>query len=345
MPVAPLPGNVRFRAFQAGLQSVWGTPVNATRRLPWRFAPTVDPHWTFPDVDTGTLDPAIAPYRMASDVTGQLTGPLAADDASIMWALTLLGGVSPTGPTDSSYLWQFSPSADTLDDFDLITAEWGDEVAADQWQYSDGVIDQLQLTFPQDLGPIQMQADVRFGSYDYPNAMTAGLDVDRSPEWLYGADTTLYIDDNAGAIGITPLLNTMHDASIQIQNNIDVKRFSNGSNSAFEVAGYGRGARTMQTTFNLGKTTQALQEVVDWLNADPVERFLALDTTSRSTIGVAQHPSQRIRFAGFWFTRQDQTVNSNTTVQLVCNHIYDPNLVSPIDVRVRNRMASLLAAP
>ena len=343
MTVAPLPGNVRFRAFQAGAQPNWDTPVAATRRLPWRFNPTVDPHWTSPDVDTGTLDPAIAPYQMATDITGQLTGPLAADDAAALWALTLCEP-STTGPVDSVYTHQFSPSGDTPDDYYLMTAEWGDDVAADQWQYISGIIDQLQLTFPQDLGPIQIQADTRFGSYAYPSAMTPGLDVDKSPDWLYTADTMLYINDSAATIGITPLVNTMHDASIQISRNTDVKRFANGSNAQFEAAGYAPGARTMQTTFNLGKTSQALAEVVKWLNADPQERFLTLDTTSRALIGAAGHPSQRIRFAGYWFTRQEQAVNSNATIQLVCNHIIDPALVSPIDVRVRNRIATPFAA-
>lgn len=344
MTVAALPGNVRFRAFQMGVQSSWDTPVAATRRVPWRFNPTVDPHWTSPDVDTGTLDPAIAPYRMATDVTGQATGPLSADDAAILWALTLKTA-SPTGPADSAYTYQFSPSGTSADAYELVTAEWGDDVAGDQFQYIGGIIDQLQLSYPQDLGPIQIQADMRFARADYPNAMTGGLAVDTDPQWLYAADTRLYIDDNAGSIGITPLVNAMHDAQIQIARNTDVKRFANGSNANFAAAGYAPGARTMQTTFTLGKTTEAIAEVVKWLNADPVERFLTLDTTSRSTIGASAHPSQRIRFAGYWFTRSEQAVNSNSAIQLVCNHVLDPDLVAPIDVRVVNRMSALLAAP
>jgi len=38
--------------------------------MPWSLAPTVDPHWTNPTADTGTLDQAIAPYKTAVDVTG-----------------------------------------------------------------------------------------------------------------------------------------------------------------------------------------------------------------------------------------------------------------------------------
>lgn len=345
MTVAALPGNVRFRAFQLGKATTFGTPVARTRRMPYRFAPTVDPHWTNPDVDTGTLDPAISPYRMAIDVTGQATGPLSANDASALWAMLLKGGVSPSGPVDLAYTWQFSPAATSADVFELVTADWGDEVAADQWRYEDGVLEGLQLSFPQDLGPIQISADFRFASASYPSAVTPALTVDSNPPWLYAADTALYMNDNAGAIGITQLTNTMHDATIQITNNLDVKRFANGSNTNFAAVGYGRGARTMQTTFTFAKSVAGLAEAAKWLNADPQERFVSLDTTSRRTItgSAATKYTQRIRFAGFWFTRSEQAVGSNSAIQLVCNHIYDPNLANgPIDVRVVNGMSAIL---
>lgn len=337
MTVAAKPGNVRFRAFQLGKETTFGTSVAATRRMPWRFNPTVDPHWTYPDVDTGTLDPAIAPYQMAVDVTGQSTGPLTADDAIYLFGAFLKGGVTPSGPVDSAYTWQYDAAATSADPFEIFSGEWGDEVAGDQFGYGSGVLDQLQLEYPQDLGPIVHTGDWRFASADYPQAMTAGLSVETNPAWLYAADTRLYIDDVYGSIGISPIVDTMHGASIQMQGNVDVKRFANGSNTNFAAAGYGRGARTMQTTFTFAKSVPGIAEAVKWLNADPVERFVALDTTSRAVIGAASHPSMRIRFAGYWFTRSDQAVNSNSAIQLVCNHVYDPDLThGPIDVRVIN---------
>lgn len=336
-----MPGSVRFRAFQLGVETTFGTPVPATRRMPWRFAPTVNPNWTTPDVDTGTLDPAIAPFRTAVDVTGQSTGPLAGEDAQVLWAALLKGGVSPTGPTDSAYTWQFSPAATSQDPFEIFTGEWGDDTT-DEFQYGSGVLDALQLTFPQDLGPIQHQGDWRFATVDYPNPLTGGLDVERDPSWLYAADTELLIDDVAGSIGITRLTDTMHDATIQISNNLDVKRFANGSNANFAVAGYSRGMRTMQTTFTFAKSVAGLNEVAKWLNAAAQERFVVLNTTSRKLIGATSTFQQRIRFAGFWFTRSEAEVGSNSAVQLVCNHIYDPDLVAPIDVRLINDQATIL---
>lgn len=342
MTVAPLPGNVRFRAFQLGAQSAWDTPVAATRRMPWRYTPTVNPNWTSPDVDTGTLDPAIAPYRMGLDVTGQSTGPLAANDAHVLWAALLLGGITPTGAVAKS--WAFQPASASADVYDVFTGEWGDEVEADQWRYSNGIIDQLQLTWPEDLGPVQHTADWRWGTATYPNTRTPGLVVDHAPTWLYGADTTLYIDDVAGSIGISPLLNTMHGNQLTIAANTDVKRFSNGSNGNFNVAGYGRGARTLESTFTLAKSTPGIAEAVKWLNANPQERFLSLDTTTRTLITGSTYYRHRLRFAGYWYTRQEGAIGSNTTMQLVCRHIVDSALAAPIDVLVVNTAATMLPA-
>lgn len=344
MTVTAMPGNIRFRALQLGQQSTFGTPVAATRRMPWRFTPTLDPHWTTPDVDMGTLDPAIAPYRTATDITGQAVGPLAANDAQALWNALLKGGVSPSGPTDSLYTWDYNPASTSQDVYELLTAEWGDETA-DVFRYSDGIVDQLQLQFPQDLGPIMATADLRFGDYLYPHTFTPGLSVDVNPTWLYAADTTLSINDTSGTMGITPLINSMHEASIQISANTDVKRFANGSNANFKVQGYGRGARTMQTTFTFAKSTVALAEVVKWLNDNPQERFIQLETISRRTIGAASHAAQRIRFAGYWFTRSEGAIGSNSTLQLVCNHVYDATSgLAPIGVRLKNSAATLLPA-
>jgi hypothetical protein len=185
--------------------------------------------------------------------------------------------------------------------------------------------------------------DMRYASATYPSPVTAGLIVDRNPAWLYGADTQLCIDDVFGSMGITPLINTMHDATIQITNNLDIKRFSNGSNTNFAVSGYGRGARTLQTTFTFAKSVAGLNEAAKWLNANAQERFISLNTTSRKLIGATSTYQQRVRFAGYWFTRSEAEIGSNTGIQLVCNHIVDPNLVSAIDVRVINAMATMLA--
>ena len=328
MTVAALPGNVRLRGFSLGKETTFGTAVAATRRFPWTFAPTVDPHWTFPTADTGTLDQAINPYRTASDVTGTATGSLAFNDAPYLWAAIAKGGITPTG--GAAKTWAFQPASTSQDIFEIFSGEWGDEVAADQYRYTSGVLDSLALTYPTDLGPVQVSANWRFASATYPNTRTA-LTVDMSPNWVYAADTSIYIDSTAGGIEGTQLVNTMHDATVTITNNIDVKRFANGSNTRFQAAGYGRGARTVEAVFSFAKSTAALTEVADWLNANPVERFLGIKTISPTLIPATATPySHDVRFAGFWFTNAPGTYGTtNTTNQLVCHGIVDSTLTYP----------------
>ena len=341
MTVAALPGNVRLRAFQLGKETTFGTAVPATRRFGWSFAPTVDPHWTFPTSDTGTLDQALPPYRMAVDVTGTVTGPLAYNDAPYLWAALAKGGVTPTGG-GAAKTWAYAPASTSQDIFEIFTGEWGDDTT-DQFQYADGVLDSLTLTFPQDLGPITVDGTAwRFASVAYPVARTAGLQVDPAPTWAYAADTSYYFNDAAGAIDTTQLVNSVHDVTLVVNNNLDVKRFQNGSNSRFQAAGYGRGLRTFQVTYNFAKSTAALAEVAKWLNANPVERFASIRTDSVQAAQVGTNYSQHILFSGYWFTRTEGTYGTaNTTAQLVCQGWLDQTLTYPFSAAVVNTLAAL----
>lgn len=336
MPVAAVPGNVRLRAFQLGKETTFGTAIPATRRFPWSYAPTVDPHWTHPEADTGTLDYAIPPYRMRIDLTGTATGPLAYNDAPYLWAALTKSGVTPT-----SNVWTFTPASTTQDSFEIFTGEWGDETA-DQYRFGSGILNALQLTYPEDLGPVQVSADWRFARITYPQTK-ASLSVDFAPTWVYAADTSVYIDSTAGGIGGTKLTDTVHGLSVNIQNNIDVKSFLNGSNTRFQVDGYGRGLRTNTTTFNFAKTTAALTEVANWLNASPVERFLAIDTVAPDIVTGAVHYAHKLRFAGHWFTNDVAGTygTANTTNQLVCEGWLDQTLAYPFQALVTCGLAAL----
>lgn len=340
MPVNAIPGNIHFRAYQLGKETSFGTPVPATVRLPWRFVPTVDPHWTPPDVDTGTLDPALPPYRTATDVTGTSTGPLDYNSAPYLWAALIKGGVTPSGGTDKT--WAFAASSTTQDPFEIFTGEHFDDVAGNDYRYGSGVLESLQLTYPQDLGPIQTSASWRFATVDYPQAHTTGLSVDPAPFWTYGADTSLYIDTTAGGIGGTQIVDTMHDATVTITNNLDVKRYANGSNTRFEVAGYGRGGlRALETVFTFAETTQGLVEAAKYLATNPARIYVSLKTQGVDAIVPGTYYSHDLRFAGYWFTNAESAVNQNAALTLTCRHVYDTTLAYGLSATVVNTLAAL----
>src|ERR1019366_2025953 len=185
MPVAAMPGNVRLRKFQLGKETTFGTSVAATRRFPWTFVPKIDPHWTFPVADTGTLDEAINPYRAAGDYLGTATGSLAFNDLPYLWSALIKSGVTPV-----ANVWTFQPASTSQDPFEIFSAEWGDETA-DVYGFGDGVLDKLKIDFPENLGAAQITADYRFATVTYPQT-PAALSVDQSPAWAYAADTSYY---------------------------------------------------------------------------------------------------------------------------------------------------------
>jgi hypothetical protein len=337
-PVAAVPGNTRLRHFQLGKETTLLTPVTATRRFPWSFAPTIDPKWTWPTADTGTLDQALDPYRMIWDISGPATGILAYDDAPYLWA-----GLVKSGVTPSSHVWTFTPASKSQDSFEIFTAEWGDETA-DQWQLASGIVTDLTLTYPDDLGPVQVNATYRFANAVNPLVSPASLDVDPSPVWVYMADTQLYLDSTAGGIGGTPMVNALHGATIQIQTNDEVKAFANGSNTRFEVAGYGRGLRQLTATFNFAKATAALAEIQNWIAQNPVERFVSLRTQSPVLVPTTGlNYVHEVRFPGFWFTDNPSGTYQtyNTTNELVLQNRFNTTLGYPFSAIITNALAGL----
>lgn len=340
MPVAAVPGHIRLRATQLGKETTFGTPVAATRRVPWALQTTIDPHWTKVAADTGTLDNALPPYRTGADFTAQATGPVAYDDIINAWAALLKGGIVATG-AGAAKTWDFNPSATVSDQYELFTFEWGDEVSGDNMQFADGIVDKLVLHYPPDMGPIKMTADWRFASLAYPTTMTGALAVDGASVWAYAADTKVYIDSVAGSIGITPITDTLHEATLTVHHNTDVKRFANGSNARFKVNGYGRGERLVEVSMTFAKTAAALTEFANFLNAAPQERFVVLDTTSRDIITGSTPYSHKVKFAGHWYVRTEVALGGNSAASLVCRHMNDTALPSPFEVIVVNKKATL----
>ena len=340
MPLTPVPGASRLRAFQLGKETTFKTQVAATRRMPWSAAPTVDPHWTFPTADTGTLDQAIAPYRMAIDITIAATGQLMANDAFTVLSAGVMGGLV-IGTSGTSKNLTAAPASITADVFDTYTGEWFDDAVADAWAASGGIIEHFALEYPQDQGPINLTADWRFAKAFYPATPTAALVTDLTPAPLYMADTEIYLNDTSGAIETTKLSDIFYDLTVDYQNNIDLKYFANGSNSAFEVQNYGRGERVITVTANGAKQTAWIAEAVKWIGASPTERFMGIKTTARVAAGVGIPYSFDIRLPGYWMTRADGLVNTNTAFSLTLHQVYDATLGYPFRAAVVGTRAAL----
>jgi len=338
--LTPIPGVTRLRALQIGKESTFKTQVAATRRMPWSFQPTVDPQWTFPTADTGTLDQAIAPYRMALQGTGQSTGQLAFNDIPTILGFGVKGGLSGSGG-GAAKTWTAAPASTSQDTFDTGTVEFFDDASSDAFTAVGCVITRFQLDYPQDMGPIYATCDWRMAKLaTYPATPTSSLNVDQAPTYAFMADTEFYVNDTAGAIETTKLSDIVYDASVIYENNVDVKYFANGSNSRFEVANYGRGERVITLALNGAKQTAWLSEAAKWIGANPTERFFGLKTTSTVTADTGTPYSFDIRIPGYWLTRDWTEINTNTGFRLTAHQIYDQTLTYPAQlVAVTTRSA------
>lgn len=333
MPLTPVAGVTRLRAVQLGKESTYKTAVAATRRYPWSAVPAPNPNWTKTAADTGTLDLAQAPFRLGLDIPISVTIPeLYSNDAPTLISAGVMGGLSFVNSSTSNSLTA-APASLTQDVFDTYTLEAFDDATADAWTFSGGVINSMTFEYPQNSGPISVTADWLFSKVaSYPATPTAGLTVDRNPTPLYAGDTFWYINDTSGAFGTSQLVSQVYGGSITLNNNLDVKRFQNGSNSQVEIQNFGRGERVLDISMTFAKATAAIAESAKWIAAAPTERFVEIRTVSSVAAAVGIPHSLTWRIPGYWFVRDNVEVNTNTGFTLAGQQVYDSTLTYPFRV-------------
>lgn len=335
----PIQGFTRFREHQVGSQTSISSNTAATRVLPYRGPITIDPAREQPDIDEGSLDPITAPFAGAKTIESSWEGKLAYNDAPYIWAGTIKSGVTPTGATAKT--WTFQAASLTADSVQLFTDQWGDDVTNDWINAGGGTIDSLELGFDEDLGAWDVNADLVYANADLGSSPTAGLTLDSAPTWVYGADTEVYVDTVAGSIGTTKWTDTIHSAQLTVNNNLDRKRYANGSNTRFNLAGYGRGAREIELQLTVAKSAVAIAERAT-LDDDPIPaRYIELKTTSPAIITGSTPYSQSIRLPARLISAEDDEIGGNSTIVLTYRAFYDATLTYALRAVVVNTLASL----
>lgn len=320
MTITATPGNTRFRKHQIAKQTALLTAIPATYVEPYRGPIVFNPTQTDPDVDVGSLDPVLTPYRGAQEVSCTKTGPLAFGPLPIRLAAGLKGGVT-------SAPWTFQVASLTADGFEVFVDQWGDDTSdaaitpnLDGILAFGGLIDVLEETMPEDLGPWTVSDQWIYAGATFGNR-TAGLVVDAAPVWVFGADTKFFMDTTAGGIGGTLLTDTVHGATIRISNALDKKRYANGNSTRFNLTGYGRGPRVIELVLTVAKTAAMIAERATLDDAAVPNRFFAVTTTSL----VAGNSYDR-RGAFRLFDAADGEQGSNSTLILTYRAYYDATL-------------------
>ncbi len=277
-------------------------------------------------MDVGSIDPVLPPFRTGIEVTEPLTGPLQYNDIPTFLAAGVRGSITPTG-AGAAKTWAYQALSTTATTLDYFTDEWSDDVTADGCQAFGGIINRIQWGFGPEMGAWDATSDWQFVNVNRPVAPTGGLSASSNAgTFVYGTDTSFYIDSTAGGIGGTQIVDAVHGFQQTITNTIDVKRFANGSNAVgrFGIVGFGLSAREIMTEITFAKTTEAIAEVANWFNADSVNRFMEIRNISPTVVpGSATPFSFNTKIAGRWYTRTDGEQGGNTTIVLGCKAFYD----------------------
>lgn len=325
MTISQIPGAVRLRRNQFGIQTVLNTAVPATRRIPWRGAIDVNPNWTDPDSDFGSLDPIVEPFPGALEVSSAKTGILYYNDLPVRLAASLKGGVSPSGG-GAAKTYDFQLASLTSDDFDVFTNEFGDDTeATDGIVGIGGLIDNWEET-GEETGPWNLSDAWIFSRATVGSNLTNGLDVDQDGILVMGDETDVKMDTTPGAIGSTKITDGIHAVTLRGQNAIDQKRFMNGSNGANQLGGFGRGPRVIELVLTVAKTSALVTEMNTLLTRPRPKRYFEIYTASATEAQSGIPYSYRRRLAARYMGRSESERGGNATVDLTYRAFRDTTL-------------------
>jgi hypothetical protein len=317
--------------------------------------PDVELNWTDPEVDVGSVDIVVPPYREAPDLTAPLTAPVVNyNDLPLMLSAMLGDDVDPTG-AGTGQTWVHQPASLTADDIDIFSYRFGDDRNDDWYEFGDGLLESLTFNFPESMGPVTADMAWRFGMARYAGATetdlqpemttpTAGLTADNAAIPVYFGDAVLYIDSAFGDMGTTPISNALHAGSLSISQALDLKRFAQGN--GFDLAAYGRGARLMELDLQFAKTDDTVgvgSESDAWFSETAINRFVQLEFTS-SAVAETGSPdvpySWTLEMPMRYYTRAEGNIGGNTTINLKGRLFYNADLLFPFKSTVVNTLAT-----
>jgi hypothetical protein len=315
--------------FQAGKETVYGTPVAATRREYFMPDSNLTRARTVNRVpaSTGTRDQIVDAKTRAVTAAGSVSMMLGANEILELLLMCIKGAVTPTTTLGAS-TWVFTPGT-TLDSG---TLEWYDGYRA--WQSAGVYVNQLRIQRGAGVdSDITVQADL-FGkdAIVMGGGMTPAL-TERVPDTIAGWETAIYIDAFGATAGTTLLSNTLIAADLTINNNLGRKYYGDDTVSTGQVT---IGAIEITGQFTFEANAAGYAEYQNWDAA--TKRLVRLQFGNNIIVGsAAAKLTVNVDIPGVWEVVDLTPEDANTKVyRFNYGYVRDPTNGWPVRFTVIN---------
>lgn len=317
-------GELWLQQWEIGVETTPNTPVASTRLM--YFTPeskltrerAARPH----RFATGTRDNVRAFTLGPQMVGGTLAMPLSASEIVEFLLMTLNGTVTPTGAT--ARLWTFTPGT-TLD---FTTLRWHD--GARPWRASGVYGNKLKIS-----GNVKEQTTVEcevMGMSLAQQALTGGLTA-RTPDFIEGWETRLYIDAFGGTAGSTQVTGTLINWEVEIDNQLAAKHFAENTN-AVQAVTVGELEVKAKLLFEAAPAA-ALTEFNNWDAA--TRRLVRLYFGNNVLISGSDYYFVTVDIPGAWEAVDlGQTDENTRAYELSLQYIYDTTNSYGLQIRAQN---------
>lgn len=322
-------GELWRQQWQIGKESTYGTAVSATRKM--YFGPdsilTREREAREHRFATGTRDNVRDLTLGPVTAGGTITMPLSASEIIELLLMGINGGVTPTG-AGTPKLWTFTPGTS----LDSATLEFSDGAIARRMTGT--YVDELTIS-----GSVRDMTTVSatvFGKELAANALTGSL-TDRTPDFIEGWETKLYIDAFGGTAGSTNIAATMINWEVSFRNQLARKYFADNTNATGAVT-----TGELEVTARLLFEASASQSATEFTNWDAAtKRLVRLEFGQNVIIDGSDKKFVTVDIPGAWSVFDlGQTDENTRAYELELTYVYDSTNAYGFRVRAQNARAT-----
>lgn len=328
-----MPGELWRSYWQAGKEVTAGTGVAATRRMYFRTDSALTreresrPHRFM----TASRDNQRAHTLGPVQVGGEVSMPVSSSEILELLLIGLKGGVTPTTPVGATAarLWTFTPGT-TLDS---ATLEWHD--GAREWEANGVNADSLNLAGS--VGGDNILTAELFGMSLVSTTMTPAL-AERTPAFLEGWQTNLYVDNFGGTPGTTVKNGLMVNWDVTISNGLGRKYTASNTLSPSAIT---TGELEVEATLTFeASSADANTEYSNWdAETKRLVRLEFLGPTNGIETGFRNFVT--IDIPGAWSAVDLSGTDEGTRVyELSLAYLYDSTNAYGVQVRCQNNRAA-----